>query len=104
MTCQNLLARLDAAEARLARVSQATNGHGVEVIWRDESARYDPQAVPDAFYINRGDPYVATLLYDVARDEYVTVAWGDWLEDAERAAANDDLILSTSHKENTTHD
>lgn len=98
MTCQSLLARLDAAEARLARVSQATHGHGVEVVWRNESARYDPRAVPDAFYVNRGDPYVATLLYDVAQDEYVTIAWGDWLEAFERAAANDDPFPSTPEK------
>jgi hypothetical protein len=80
MTCPLLLARLDAAEAQLARVSAASGGHGVEVLWREESARYDPHAVPDAFYVNRGDPYVTTQLYDVGRDEFVTVAWGDWLE------------------------
>jgi hypothetical protein len=32
-------------------------GHGVEALWRDESARYD-----------------------VGRDEFLAVAWGDWLE------------------------
>jgi hypothetical protein len=80
MTCPHLLARLDEAEARLARVSLATHGHGVEALWRDESARYDPHAVPDAFYINRGDPYVATLVYDVRHDEYIAISRGDWLE------------------------
>lgn len=80
MTCPHLLARLDEAEARLARVSAATHGHGVEALWLDEAARTDPQAVPDAFYVNRGDPYIATLIYDVRRHEYITAGWGDWLE------------------------
>lgn len=80
MTCKQLLARLDAAEARLARISAESGGHGVEVLWLDESARYDPQAVPDAFYVNRGDPYVLTSLYDVRQDAFQETSWGDWLE------------------------
>jgi len=77
--------RLEAAEARLARVSRATGGHGVEAIRLDESERSDPTAAPDALYINRGDPYVTTLLYDVRRDAFEEIAWGDWLEAAEAA-------------------
>lgn len=80
MTCPHLLARLDEAEARLARVCLATHGHGVEALWRDEAQRYDPHGVPDALYVNRGDPYAQTLLYDVRGDCFVAVAWGDWLE------------------------
>ena len=80
MTCPHLLAHLDEAEARLARVSLATHGHSVEALWRDESARDDPHGVPDAFYINRGDPYITTLIYEVRRDEFIAIGWGDWLE------------------------
>jgi hypothetical protein len=80
MTCQTLLKRLDHAEARLARVSAATGGHGVEVLWRDDAARYDPHAVPDALYVNRNDPNDRTLVYDVRRDKFVNIAWGAWLE------------------------
>lgn len=86
MTCQLLLARLDYAERRLARFSAVTGDHGVEALWLDESARSDPQGVPDAFYVNRGDPYVRTLLYDVRKDVFLDVAWGDWLEAQEAAA------------------
>jgi hypothetical protein len=80
MTSQHLLSRLDAAEARLALTSAATCGHGVAVLWLDEARRSDPSAVPDAFYVNRGDPYTETLLYDVRRNRYLTIGWGDWLE------------------------
>ncbi len=86
MTCQRLLARLDDAEKRLARFSLATSGHGVEALWRDEQMRFDPEAVPDAFYVNRGDPYIRTLLYDVRADAFIDIAWGDWLEAQEAAA------------------
>jgi hypothetical protein len=30
--------------------------------------------------VNHGDPYVTTQLYDVGRDEFITIAWGDWFE------------------------
>lgn len=42
------------------------------------------RAVPDALYVNRGDPYIVTTIYDVRRDTFLTIAWGDWLEEAER--------------------
>lgn len=89
MTCQHLLARLDAAEARLSRTSEAFDGHGVEFIWRNETDRFSPHAVPDALYINYGDPYIRTLLYDVRRGEYLTVAWGDWLETSQSGSPVD---------------
>lgn len=82
MTCSHLLARLDAAEARLSRISEAFDAHGVAFIWRNKADRFDPYAVPDALYVNYGDPYIRTLLFD---GEYVVTAWGDWLEAHEAA-------------------
>jgi len=81
------LARVDAAEARLARVSIATGGHGVEAIWIEEADRSDPRGLPDALYVNRGNPYAPTLLYDVRRAAFVETAWGDWLEAEEARRA-----------------
>jgi len=83
----NDLARVDAAEARLERVSLATGGHGVEAIFLIEADRSGPRGLPDALYINRGDPYVPTLLYDVRRDAFLETAWGDWLEAEETRRA-----------------
>lgn len=81
------LARVDAAEARLERVSQATGGYGVEAIWIEESDRSDPRGLPDALYVNRGDPYIPTLLYDVRRETFLEIAWGDRLEAEEARCA-----------------
>lgn len=88
MTHQDQLEKLAQVEAHLAEISARTGGHGVEALWLDESARgNNPRAVPDALYVNRGDTYAATTLYDVAEGEYLATSWGDWLERAEAAAA-----------------
>ena len=83
-------ARLAAAEARLGRVSEATGGFGVEAIWLDDTERSDPRALPDAVYVNRGDPYVPTLIYDLGVGVFVETGWGDWLADAERRREDGD--------------
>jgi hypothetical protein len=86
MTHHDQLERLAQVEAHLAEISARTGGHGVEALWLDEAARSNPRALPDALYVNRGDTYAATTLYDVAEGEYLATSWGDWLERAEAAA------------------
>lgn len=39
---------------------------------------------PAAVYLNTGDTYAATLLYDVDRNRWYVTSWGDWVETAER--------------------
>ena len=77
------LARVDAAERRLAAISEEHAGFGVEALFVDESDRSIPPGIADALYVNRGDPYVRTRLYDAAEDRFLDIAWGDWLEAAE---------------------
>jgi len=77
--------RLEAAEYWLSQLSRTTGGHGVEAIWLDGAERASSRAMPDALYINRGDPYFRTQLYDARRGVILTLAWGDWLESVELA-------------------
>lgn len=37
-----------------------------------------------ALYVNTGDTYNATVVYDVERDAFYCTSWGDWLEAYER--------------------
>lgn len=53
---------------------------GVEAIWLDEARRSDPRGRPNALYVNRGETYARTLLYDTARAVFLEISWGDWLE------------------------
>ena len=75
----NDLDRVRAAQAKLEKISDATGGHGVEPLWLDEAERWRWDALPDALYVNRGDPYTRTQLYDTRTDTFHDIAWGDWL-------------------------
>ena len=37
-----------------------------------------------ASYVNMGDTYVATILYDIEKGEFFVTSWGDWVEEYER--------------------
>jgi hypothetical protein len=37
-----------------------------------------------ALYVNTGDTYNMTLVYDVADGRFYVTSWGDWAEDCER--------------------
>ncbi len=79
MTRQHLLSCLAAAEVRLAFTAAANGGHGVRTLRLGET-HHCPDEAPDALCADPGDPYTETLLYDVRRRRFLTVAWGDWLE------------------------
>jgi hypothetical protein len=33
-----------------------------------------------ALYVNMGDTYVPTLIYDVKKQKFIVASWGDWYE------------------------
>lgn len=58
------------------------DGSGVEAIngsWHDD---FYQDIV--ALYVNMGDPYVATLLYDTVADRWHITGWGDFVERYEK--------------------
>jgi hypothetical protein len=71
------------ADKVLEEVDRLINGHGIEAI-RDEDVndRYYGDVV--ALYVNTGDTYNATLLYDTDRSEFYVTSWGDWYEQYEQ--------------------
>lgn len=70
---------------RLARILECLNEalemHGVETI--GECRTYGPPAE----YLNAGDTYAATLLFDHIAGNFKLTSWGDWYERNENKAA-----------------
>jgi hypothetical protein len=60
------------------------DGHGIEPV-RAEGVwdRYYGDVI--ALYVNMGDTYESTLVYDVDKNRWWITSWGDWLEAEERA-------------------
>lgn len=87
-TFAHLLA--DAEKGPPVKVEQAMReanvllkGHGVEAI-RDEKHNRWFWGESRLLYVNMGDPYVATLLYDIEAQKFLISGWADWLEAYER--------------------
>jgi hypothetical protein len=83
----NAVDKPEDVDGALEEVSEIIGGHGVEGLpvegawvdhyWRDSIA----------LYVNMGDPYVTTIMYDTDRGVFEIGAWGDFLEDWERKQA-----------------
>lgn len=75
--------RHDVVDAVLDAVNEVIDGYGVEALESHDAPndRYYFDIV--ALYVNKGDPYVPTVLYDVHADKLMVCSWGDWLESQE---------------------
>lgn len=71
--------------SRLCRIMECLNEllgmHGVECL--GEVRTYGPPAE----YLNTGDTYAATLLFDRLANNFKLTSWGDWLEANENKPA-----------------
>lgn len=68
------------AERAMREADEILGGFGVEAVFEEGEYGGDPAMT----YINTGDTYNATIVYDVDEDELYVSTWGDWVEDAER--------------------
>lgn len=74
----------DEVDAVLDLANVLLSAHGVEAIRADAQVdRYYYDIV--ALYVNMGDPYVPTVLYDTEREKFEAASWGDWLEAQQRS-------------------
>lgn len=65
------------AEALLREADEVIDGFGVEAI-RDG----DGDVIAE--YVNTGDTYNPTFVWDYGEEEMYYTSWGDWVEDYER--------------------
>ena len=63
-------------------LNEVLGGHGIEAIRGDGwDSFYGDTA---ALYVNQGDTYAETLLYDIDRGKWLVTTVGDWIEREER--------------------
>jgi hypothetical protein len=73
----------DQVDAALDAVNEAIGGHGIEAIEGDYQVdRYYYNIV--ALYVNTGDTYNPTLLYETENERFLVTTFGDWVERNER--------------------
>lgn len=65
----------------LQNVDSIIDGHGVETLWEPYSDGSENKTRPPlAYYVNTGDTYSATLLWDCRKRRWVLSSWGDFYE------------------------
>ena len=75
---KNAIRKLNHEEAMEA-INEALGGCGVEVLRADnEWDSYYGDIVAE--YVNMGDTYDVTILYDINECKYEVTSWGDWVE------------------------
>lgn len=65
-------------EAALEAADKAIGGYGTESIRGNGWRPYWMDA--RASYVNTGDTYSSTILYDVGRDRFAITSYGSWIE------------------------
>lgn len=55
-------------------LNEVLGGYGAEALWGRRVT------VPAAVYVNMGDTYITTLLFDYEKDTWYLTSWGDWIE------------------------
>ena len=68
----------EAVDAVLEDINVAIGGYGVEAIEGDWHDRYYQNIV--ALYVNKGDSYVGTVLYNATTNRFVITSVGDFVE------------------------
>jgi len=58
-------------------VNEVLGGYGSEAI-------FGGGVRPAMTYVNMGDTYITTLIYDYRRGSWLISSWGDWIEREER--------------------
>lgn len=65
-------------ERLMCAINEILGGHGVEAMFRQGMTH------PDMEYINMGDTYTTTLIFDYTSNTFKIQSMGDWVETAER--------------------
>jgi hypothetical protein len=72
------IANRHGVEAALDAANQIIGGYGVEVIWGNRVRGY---GWPDLEYVNMGDTYASTIIYDHVTNRFLWGAnWGSIVE------------------------
>jgi hypothetical protein len=74
----------DKVDEALEYANEILHAHGVEAI-RGGGGEGGYYGSIVALYVNMGDTYAGTLLYDVDKERFYITSWGNWVEAEERA-------------------
>ncbi len=81
---------LKAVDDAMDAANDVLDGYGVEAVQGEgaDLGRYWRDTI--ALYVNLGDTYDTTILFDTDREEFLIGSWGDFLEDWEKGSEEEE--------------
>lgn len=70
-------------ELKLSALNELLDGHGIEPINRESEWVNSYWQDCIANYINMGDTYITTIVYDTINESFLLTSWGDFYENAD---------------------
>jgi hypothetical protein len=89
----------DAIDKALEFANEALGGHGVEAIQGDGTHIDNYWRDTVLVYVNLGDTYDTTILYDTENEEFSIGSWGDFMEEWEKDGEDEDSATKADEDE-----
>lgn len=77
--CMTHVSTNDSISNAMNEINKILDGYGVESIRVNDTHSYYWQDI-GLLYVNFGDTYDQTILYDVDKNRFEALSWGDWVE------------------------
>ena len=74
----------DRVNEQLEAINELIDGHGVEAIRIDDYWHSNYWGNCIGLYVNMGDTYTLTIIYDVIENQFEFTSWGDFYESKEQ--------------------
>lgn len=86
----------DPVSYRMAWADCLLEGHGVEAIYASDDDGYQDSDTPFGYYVNMGDTYTTTVVWDATDETFLITDWGTFYEErqAEHERERDQEYIS----------
>lgn len=77
--CLNMPSRIERIHCAINEIME---GYGIEAIKDNQSSRYYSDT--GLMYVNMGDTYTPTVIYDTRKSQWIVASWGNIVERSEK--------------------
>jgi hypothetical protein len=77
-------------DEKMEALNELIDGHGIESSRMEGYYKNHYWSVCICIYVNQGESYAITIIYDVVNDRFEFTSWGDWIEAMEQYLIDED--------------
>lgn len=77
-------------DEKMEALNELIDGHGIESSRMEGYYKNHYWSDCICLYVNQGESYAITIIYDVVNDRFEFTSWGDWIEAMEQYLIDED--------------